>query len=198
MPAPTITTGLVTVPILTGPDPIARAGGARHDRGGRAEGYRAGRLGDTSTVPIRRPTVKTWRERGAVLRMVSVRHAPASAGEVRRQLGADLAEAGVAPAVVGDAALVLSELVGNAVRYGRPLPGDLLEVSWAVEDDCLRLRVSDGGGPSVPTRHQAGPEDVRGRGLTIVAALARDWGVEQSRDGSGSMSTVWVELPIKE
>ncbi|HEY6746419.1 MAG TPA: ATP-binding protein [Mycobacteriales bacterium] len=130
--------------------------------------------------------------------MVSVRHAPASAGEVRRQLGADLAKAGVAPTVVGDAALVLSELVGNAVRYGRPLPGDVLEVSWSLDDDSLRLRVSDGGGPSRPRRHEAGPEDVRGRGLAIVAALARDWGVEQSRNGSGPMSTVWVELPIKD
>jgi serine/threonine-protein kinase RsbW len=129
--------------------------------------------------------------------MVTVRHAPASAGEVRRRLGADLAQAGVAPAVVGDAALVLSELIGNAVRYGRPLPGGVLEVSWSLEEDTLRLRVSDGGGTSVPVRHEAGPEDVRGRGLAIVAALARDWGVEQSRNGAGPMSTVWVELPVK-
>lgn len=129
--------------------------------------------------------------------MVSVRHAPASAGEVRRQLGADLTDAGIAPAVIGDAALVLSELVGNAVRYGRPLPGGVLEVSWSLDGDSLWLRVSDGGGPSVPVRHQAGPEDVRGRGLAIVAALARDWGVEQSHNGTGPMSTVWVELPVK-
>jgi serine/threonine-protein kinase RsbW len=131
-----------------------------------------------------------------VLRMVTVRHAPASAGEVRRQLGADLAAAGVAAGVVGDAALVLSELVGNSIRYGRPLPGGVLEVSWSLADGSLWLRVSDGGGPSVPTRHEAGPEDVRGRGLAIVDALARDWGVEQSRNGAGPMSTVWVELPV--
>jgi anti-sigma regulatory factor (Ser/Thr protein kinase) len=131
-----------------------------------------------------------------VLRMVRVRHSPASAGEVRRELGADLAGAGVAPAVVGDAALVLSELVGNAIRYGRPLPGGVLEVSWSLGHDSLWLRVTDGGGPSVPMRHEAGPEDVRGRGLAIVAALARDWGVEQSRNGGGPMSTVWVELPV--
>ena len=48
----------------------------------------------------------------------------------------------------------------------------------------------------MPVRHDAGPEDVRGRGLAIVAALARDWGVEQSRNGVGPMSTVWVELPV--
>jgi anti-sigma regulatory factor (Ser/Thr protein kinase) len=128
--------------------------------------------------------------------MVTVRHAPASAGEARRRVGADLADAGLPPAVVGDAALVLSELVGNAVRYGRPLPGGVLEVSWSLDGDSLWLRVSDGGGPSVPVRHQAGPEDVRGRGLAIVAALARDWGVEQSHNGSGPTSTVWVELPV--
>jgi len=130
-----------------------------------------------------------------VLRMVIVRHAPASAGEVRRQLGADLADAGLSPAVIGDATLVVSELVGNAVRYAAPLPGGVLEVSWTVDPDCVRLRVSDGGGPSVPARHDAGPEDVRGRGLAIVAALARDWGVEIGQNGSGPMSTVWVDLP---
>jgi len=127
--------------------------------------------------------------------MVTVRHAPASAGEVRRRLGADLADAGMSPAVIGDATLVASELVGNSVRYATPLPGGVLEVSWAVDQDCIRLRVSDGGGPSVPARHDAGPEDVRGRGLAIVAALAREWGVELAQNG-GPMSTVWVDLPV--
>jgi serine/threonine-protein kinase RsbW len=129
--------------------------------------------------------------------MVTVRHAPASAGEIRRQLGADLADAGVPKTVIADATLVASELVGNAVRYAAPLPGGVLEVSWAVDTEFVRLRVSDGGGPSVPARYDAGPEDVRGRGLAIVAALARDWGVEQARNGAGPMSTVWVDLPVK-
>jgi anti-sigma regulatory factor (Ser/Thr protein kinase) len=129
--------------------------------------------------------------------MVTVRHAPASAGEVRRQLGADLTDAGLPAAVIGDATLVVSELVGNAVRYAAPLPGGVLEVSWTVDAECVRLRVSDGGGMSVPVRHDAGPEDVRGRGLAIVAALAQDWGVELSRNGAGPTSTVWVELPVK-
>jgi anti-sigma regulatory factor (Ser/Thr protein kinase) len=129
--------------------------------------------------------------------MVTVRHAPASAGEVRRQLSADLDSAGLPASVVSDATLVVSELVGNSVRYARPLPGGVLQVDWTIEADRIRLRVSDGGGPSVPVRHEAGPEDIRGRGLTIVAALARDWGVEQSRNGAGPMSTVWVEMPVK-
>jgi two-component sensor histidine kinase len=132
-----------------------------------------------------------------VLRLVTVRHAPASAGQVRRQLGADLTAAGLPPAVVGDAALVVSELVGNSVRYAKPLTGGWLQVSWAIEENRVLLRVSDGGGPSVPVRHDAGPEDVRGRGLAIVAALARDWGVEVARNGAGPVSTVWVELSVR-
>ena len=81
--------------------------------------------------------------------------------------------------MIGDAALVVSELGagGNAVRHAAPLPGGVLEVSWTVDAGYVRLRVSDRGGPSVPVRHDAGPEDVRGRGLVIVAALALDWGV---------------------
>ena len=128
--------------------------------------------------------------------MVTVRHAPASAGEVRRRLGADLADAGLPASVVGDATLVVSELVGNSVRYARPLAGGVLEVTWSVRPDCVLLTVSDGGGPSVPRRHAAGPEDIRGRGLAIVAALARDWGVRTHPNGSGPVSTVWVELPV--
>ena len=127
--------------------------------------------------------------------MVTVRHTPASAGEVRHRLGADLTDAGLPASVVGDAALVVSELVGNAVRYARPLAGGVVEVTWSVRPDSVRLTVTDGGGASVPRQHAAGPEDVRGRGLAIVTALARDWGVETHLNGAGPVSTVWVELP---
>jgi anti-sigma regulatory factor (Ser/Thr protein kinase) len=109
--------------------------------------------------------------------MVTVRHAPASAGEVRRRLGADLADAGVSPALIGDATLVVSELVGNAVRYATPLPGGTLQVSWTVDPQCIRLRVSDGGGVSVPVRHDAGPEDVRGRRARPGRRRADDHGL---------------------
>ncbi len=128
--------------------------------------------------------------------MVTVRHVPASAGEVRRKLGAELTGAGLPPDVVADAALVVSELVGNAVRHARPLAGGTLEVTWSIDADCVLLRVSDGGGPSAPVRHDAGPADARGRGLAIVSAVARAWGVEVHGNGTGPISTVWVELPV--
>jgi anti-sigma regulatory factor (Ser/Thr protein kinase) len=126
--------------------------------------------------------------------MVTVRHSPASAGEVRRRLSADLARSGVRREVVDDAALLASELVGNSVRYAHPLPGGVLRVSWTVADGRVVLSVTDGGGRSAPALRDAGPSDVRGRGLAIVRALARTWGVDRHENGVGPVSTVWAEL----
>jgi anti-sigma regulatory factor (Ser/Thr protein kinase) len=54
----------------------------------------------------------------------------------------------------------------------------------------VELRVSDGGSPFVPTERRAEPDSVNGRGLAIVTALARSWGVEREADGQ----CVWAEL----
>ena len=128
--------------------------------------------------------------------MVTVDHAPSSAAEARRALGADLAGRGLPAAVVDDAVLVVSELIGNAVRYGRPLPGGVLWVAWALEPGSLLLRVTDGGGRRSPRFREAGPSDVRGRGLAIIDALARKWGVERYENGVGPVNTVWAELAV--
>jgi anti-sigma regulatory factor (Ser/Thr protein kinase) len=128
--------------------------------------------------------------------MVTVAHTPSSAAAARREIGADLADLGLPAEVVEDATLVVSELIGNAVRYGRPLPGNLLRVTWAVEPDCLVVKVTDGGSSQSPRFRDAGPFDVRGRGLAIVDALARKWGVDRNENGAGPVSTVWAELPV--
>ena len=128
--------------------------------------------------------------------MVTVDHAPSSAAQARRAIGADLAGRGLPTAVVQNAALIVSELIGNAVRYGRPLPGGVLRVAWVLEPGCLLLRVSDGGGNQAPRFRDAGPSDVRGRGLAIIDALARKWGVDRYENGAGPVSTVWAELAV--
>lgn len=117
-------------------------------------------------------------------------HSPTSAGEVRHSLVADLRRLGVPREMVDDAALLVSELVGNAVRYARPLPGGIIHVSWSCDHRCLIVRVTDGGSVDAPHLRQAGPSDTRGRGLAIVDTLARVWGVENGHNGS----TVWAEL----
>jgi anti-sigma regulatory factor (Ser/Thr protein kinase) len=127
-----------------------------------------------------------------------MRHAAASAGRVRRRLVEDLARLGLPDELVEDAAVVLSEMVGNAVRFAEPLPGNVLLVRWGLVQGRLLLRVTDGGGRDQPRLRDAGPSDTRGRGLAIVDALSAAWGVKRSWSGLGRSRTVWAALPTRQ
>jgi anti-sigma regulatory factor (Ser/Thr protein kinase) len=119
----------------------------------------------------------------------------ASARTARRRLEAELRAAGVSAEGIHDALLVLSELVGNALRHARPLSSGTLRVGWTRRGAKLELSVTDGGGPSHP-RTLALPASsaaVGGRGLAIVDDLARLWGV--SRDERST--TVYAVLPLE-
>lgn len=121
-----------------------------------------------------------------------VPYATSSVALVRRRLVDGLTGQVPAP-VIDDAALVVSELVANAVRHGEPLPGNALQVGWDVAPHGVRLSVVDGGrGP------HGGIPDVSldsegGRGLFLIDALSGSWGV-QPLDSWGSR--VWAELPF--
>ncbi|GHH82177.1 ATP-binding protein [Streptomyces capitiformicae] len=115
---------------------------------------------------------------------------PRSPGVARAALRAvlgphDLAE--FAPT----AELLTSELLTNAVRaeaaYGRDV-GVRFELS-GVE---LRLEVADSA-DGKPELRCAGDDDVCGRGLVLVDALADDWGVAPC-DGVGKV--VWASLSL--
>ncbi len=99
---------------------------------------------------------------------LTVRHAAASAGQVRRRLVEDLNRLGFSRELVDSAALLVSELIGNAIRYARPLPGNVLRVRWELGGGRLLLRVTDGGGRDEPQLKDAGPADTRS---TVWAAL---------------------------
>jgi len=113
---------------------------------------------------------------------------------VRRRLVDDLARLGIPREAIQDAALVLSEMVGNAVRYARPLPGNVLLATWQHANGRVLLRVTDGGGRGQPRVQEAGPLDTRGRGMAIVDAVAAAWGVKSREAGIARSSTVWAEL----
>lgn len=132
---------------------------------------------------------------GVTVESVTVPHVPASAGQIRRALSADLRSRNIRATAVDEAELLVTELVGNSVRHARPLPDGCILVSWRIDGGGrLHVRVTDGGSPSVePHISPAGPQDTRGRGLTIVEALASLWGVER---GAGS-TTVWAVLPVR-
>ena len=118
-------------------------------------------------------------------------HAPASAAVARRSLTSELSGAGVASAVIGDAALVVSELVGNAVRHASPLPGGALRVEWSIHPDTVEIAVTDGGSSEVPVAVHADEAAIGGRGLSIVEALSRTWGTRRAARGM----VVWAHVP---
>src|SRR4051812_701686 len=75
---------------------------------------------------------------------------------------------------VDEAQLLVSELVGNAVRHGAP-PIEV-EVQCAGAESLL-IRVRDAAAGE-PTPRNADLEDEGGRGLALVDLLSDAWGIE--------------------
>lgn len=60
----------------------------------------------------------------------------------------------------------------------------------------LKIEVWDGGG-GAPEQRSSGVESVNGRGLEIVAALAKKWGHRFPREGElAGGKVVWALLPF--
>ena len=78
------------------------------------------------------------------------------------------------PVDAADAAVVVSELFGNAVMHG-PAGGRVL-VGYCLWREGARLVVCDGGGPGMPRLVQGGELAEGGRGLRVVDSLAARWG----------------------
>ncbi|MFG3660875.1 SpoIIE family protein phosphatase [Streptomyces sp. NPDC047706] len=107
---------------------------------------------------------------------------PATVAKARslatRQLSAwDMEEASFATE------LIVSELVTNAIRYGKP-PVTLR----LIRSHVLTCEVSDGSSTSPRLRH-ARATDEGGRGLLLVARASDRWGTRYTDDGK----IVWVE-----
>ena len=85
------------------------------------------------------------------------------------------------------AALLVSEVVTNAVLHGRS------DVLLVVEDrgDLAYVSVSDRS-PMPPRVHNFAVESATGRGLRLVDQLAQRWGVDPAPSGQGKV--VWFEV----
>lgn len=123
--------------------------------------------------------------------VLAVNHDPANAAIVRRSIAADLADRSVAPERIDDVVLVASELVSNAVVHASARADESLDVAWEIQPDCVLIEVIDAS-PELPRRRSTNDTDTRGRGLSIVAALALDWGVRRTVQGK----RVWARVPI--
>jgi anti-sigma regulatory factor (Ser/Thr protein kinase) len=89
------------------------------------------------------------------------------------------------PSDVQALALMVSELVSNAVEHGE----GTVQVCLRTEGDRLRVEIVDGS-DGQPVRRYAMPGALSGRGLEIVDRLAHAWGWEPV-DGGGKL--VWFE-----
>jgi serine/threonine-protein kinase RsbW len=93
---------------------------------------------------------------------------------------------------LGDALLVASELVTNAVRHSQGTERDTLQVQVDRTDDQLRVSVQDPGGADCEARITKPAKPASGgMGLRIVDELSSRWGSER-REGY----TVWAEVPL--
>jgi len=109
---------------------------------------------------------------------------PASVPVARHRLTMWLKASGCEPAVIDDAGTVLTELLTNAVRHARPQPDGQVTVTVDVDDEAVRLAVSDGGASTIPSVVSPPPLAASGRGLGIVHSLTHDWGVREGADGT--------------
>jgi anti-sigma regulatory factor (Ser/Thr protein kinase) len=107
---------------------------------------------------------------------------PNSAGAARRFVAAVLGAGGE---VAELAVLLVSELVTNAVIHAQTS----FEVAVHVDDDCLRVEVSDQN-PNMPSLRSYLRESTNGRGLHMVATSADHWGFDARPAGK----VVWFEL----
>ena len=100
-------------------------------------------------------------------------------------MASHLAELGL-QVLVDTAKLLVSELVANVVIHAH----SEVEVVLCASDDAVIVEVHDGAGQQQPVRKHYSDTSTTGRGLMLVEALSRRWGV----DNLGSGKVVWFEL----
>ncbi|MEU1706988.1 SpoIIE family protein phosphatase [Streptomyces sp. NPDC005706] len=110
---------------------------------------------------------------------------PAAVAEVRASVARRLESWGLEE-LSFTTELILSELVTNAIRYGRAPIGVRL-----LRERTLICEVSDGSTTSPHLRYAASTDE-GGRGLFLVAQLAERWGTRYTPNGK----IIWAEQPL--
>jgi anti-sigma regulatory factor (Ser/Thr protein kinase) len=90
--------------------------------------------------------------------------------------------------VTGDVLLVTTELVQNVIEH----TGDGGELLVGLEHDAILIEVADND-PGPLQLPAPNPTSGRGRGLQLVGAIARRWGIRPRRTTG---KVVWAELGL--
>jgi anti-sigma regulatory factor (Ser/Thr protein kinase) len=90
---------------------------------------------------------------------------------------------------IEDIRLLTSELVTNSIRHADLSAQDSVSLIVKTEHSTVRVEVIDTGKGFDPNQLPEPTEKDFGRGLAIIDALAKRWGVEQ-----GVATRVWFEL----
>ena len=115
---------------------------------------------------------------------------PASVAVARHRITSEMRSVGTTDGAIDDAAIVVTELLTNAIRHASPLSGRWLQVTWDLEDESVEIAVSDGGSTTLPRVSRPALSALGGRGLEIVETLSQRWGVRRTGPGT----TVWAIL----
>ncbi|KRV46368.1 hypothetical protein AQ490_10615 [Wenjunlia vitaminophila] len=101
---------------------------------------------------------------------------------------------GVLGEAADSAALLVTELAGNAVEHAGGRPAGKFTVVLGRRDEWLRIEVRDGGRPLTLRQRSSAPEvtATAGRGLFLVQALSGSWGVRSTPGGKA----VWCVLGV--
>jgi anti-sigma regulatory factor (Ser/Thr protein kinase) len=113
-----------------------------------------------------------------------------SASVARSWLRGFLDGVGMPEPVQADAALVISELVTNALRHGL---GEIVARAKIGDDGHVDVSVTDSGSEQ-PELQAVDPGRVGGVGLHVVAQVSDEWGVAQFPGGK----TAWARIAISD
>lgn len=99
------------------------------------------------------------------------------------------------PHLIDDVVLATDELFANAVRHASTGPSDPIALSLEYSGDEVRVTLADSSPvPPRPRTPDAGAET--GRGLSIVDALADDWGTDPPAPGAIGKK-VWFSIAVR-
>ncbi|MFD4695625.1 ATP-binding protein [Streptomyces sp. NPDC058463] len=107
---------------------------------------------------------------------------------LRRAVRAELSPWGLA-GLAGEAELVVTELATNVVKHVGVGTAATLVVE--IRADAIHVEIHDTS-HETPALAEAGCTSECGRGLHLLAGMARDWGTRVTASGKA----VWCELPL--